>query len=220
MALAINRKSKRSQAQPRKRNAAATRERILRAAVAEFCNKGFSAARTTEITNCAECSIRMLYHYFDNKEGLYLAALESVYTQLRSREAALDIRHMSPVKGMSTLVEFTFDHLLKHQEFIRLIGIENIQKGRFLKKSKDIPLAAVPLLESISTLLRYGQKQGVFRKNVDPLQLYVSILSLGYLHLSNKHTLSITFSQDLTDPKWLAARRIHVRELIMGFLQL
>ena len=219
MDLATDIKNKRTEVRPQKRNAAATRERILRAAVTEFCAKGFSGARTTAITKRAGCNIRMLYHYFGNKSGLYLAALESVYSQLRSQEEALDLFHVDPVKGMSVLVEFTFDHLLEHQEFIRLIGIENIQRGRFLKKSKTIPKAALPLLESIATLLRIGQKQGVFRKRVDPLQLYISILSISYVHLSNKYTLSITFSQDLTDPQWLSARRRHVRELILGYLQ-
>ena len=58
----------------------------------------------------------------------------------------------------------------------------------------------------------------MFRKGVDPVQLYVSVLSLSYVHLSNKHTLSITFGQDLTNAAWLAKRRKHVREMILGYL--
>lgn len=219
MDLAVKSKPGRTTARPQKRDAAATRERLLHAAVTEFCAKGFSGARTAAIANRAGCNIRMLYHYFGSKNNLYLAALESVYAQLRSREESLDLLHLNPEKGMSALVEFTFDHMLEHQEFIRLIGIENIQRGRFVKESNVIPQAAQPLLTSIETLLRRGQKQGVFRKRVDPLQLYISILSLSYVHVSNKHTLSITFNQDLTDRQWLAARRRHVRDLILGFLR-
>ena len=73
-------------------------------------------------------------------------------------------------------------------------------------------------MDSIKALLQRGQVQGVFRKNVDPLQLYVSILSLCYLHSSNKYTLSITFGEDLTDAYWLAERRKHAREMILCFL--
>jgi hypothetical protein len=76
----------------------------------------------------------------------------------------------------------------------------------------------MPLVQSIRALLRRGQGQGVFRKRVDPVQLYVSILSLSYVHISNKYTLSITFGRDLTDIEWLAARRNHVREMILRFL--
>ena len=50
------------------------------------------------------------------------------------------------------------------------------------------------------------------------MQLYVSVLSLSYVHISNKHTLSITFGQDLTNAAWLAKRRKHVREMILEYL--
>ena len=76
----------------------------------------------------------------------------------------------------------------------------------------------MPLVQTIETLLHGGQRQGVFRKGVDSVQLYVSILSLSYVHVSNKHTLSITFGQDLTNADWLAKRRKHVREIILEYL--
>ncbi|MFC1666035.1 TetR/AcrR family transcriptional regulator, partial [Pseudomonadota bacterium] len=131
----------------------------------------------------------------------------------------LDLLHLDPEKGMVALVEFTYDHMLSHQEFISMIGIENIQQGKFLRRSKVVPKDALPLVSSIETLLRQGQKQSVFRKRVDPIQLYISILSLCYVHISNKYTLSITFGQDLTDKRWVEARRNHVREMIIGFLK-
>lgn len=203
---------------PRRRNAAATRERILQAALAEFCENGFGGARTASIAARAACNIRMLYHYFGNKEGIYLAALEQVYARLRKREEELDLVHLGPVEGMAALVEFTFDYMLSHQEFIGMMGIENILQGKFLRRSQSVPQGAMPLVKSIRELLRRGQEQGLFRKKVDAIQLYVSILSLSYVHISNKHTLSITFGQDITDPKWLKARRMHVRDVIMSFL--
>jgi len=204
--------------EPRKRNAAATRERLLQAALSEFCEYGFSGSRTAAIAARAECNIRMLYQYFGNKEGIYLAALELVYAELRAREEKLDLLHLNPDKGMIVLVESTFDHMLAHQEFIKMMGIENIHQGRFLHQSKAVPKGAMPLVKSIKTLLLRGQQQGLFRNRVDPVQLYVSILSLCYIHISNKHTLSITFGQDMTDKKWMAKRRKHVSEMVLGFL--
>ncbi len=218
MAIAANSRPERRPPRRRKRDAAATRKRLLQAAVTEFCAEGFSGARTAAIATRAKCNIRMLYHYFGSKDGLYLAALEHVYAHLRAREEKLDLLHLDPVNGMAALVEFTFDHMLEHEEFIHLIGIENIQRGRTLKKSRVVPQAAMPLVQSIESLLHRGQRQGVFRQGVDPVQLYVSVLSLSYVHLSNKHTLSITFGQDLTNAAWLAKRRKHVREMILGYL--
>ena len=203
----------------RKRDAIASREKILVAGLKEYCAKGFDGARIDQIAKRARCNIRMIYHYFGNKEGLYLAALERVYQHLRSREEKLDLLHLDPLGAMSALVEFTFDHMLEHQEFIRMISTENTLHGRYLKKSKFVPQASTPLVGRIKDLLRRGQKEGIIRKNVDPIQLYISILSLSYVHVSNRHTLSITFQQDLSDNKWLAERRRHVREVILGFLR-
>lgn len=208
-----------SPAPVRRRDPAATREKVLAAGVAEFCAKGFDGARIDRIARRARCNIRMIYHYFGSKERLYLAALERVFRQLRSREEKLDLFHMDPVPGMAALVDFTFDHMLEHQEFIRLISNENMLRGRFLKKSRFVPRATLPLVKAITDLLRRGQASGVFRRNVDPVQLYISILSVAYVHVSNKYTLSITFQRDLGDARWLAQRRRHAREVILGYLR-
>jgi hypothetical protein len=145
--------------------------------------------------------------------------LEKVYGDLRAKEGELDLLHLDPVSGMTALVNFTFDYLAEHQEFIGMMTVENIQEGRHLKESKSVPTAALPLVKSIGTLLRCGQKDGVFRKRVDPVQLYISILSLSYVHISNKHTLSITFGERLDDKNWLARRRRHARDVILAYLQ-
>ena len=183
-----------------------------------FAKRATGGARTAGIAARAKCNIRMLYHYFGNKEGIYLAALEHVYAELRAAEEKLDLLHLGPAQGMAALVEFTFDYMLSHQEFISMIGTENILQGRFLRRSKAVPQGALPLVKSIRRLLLAGQQQGIFREDIDPIQLYISILSLSYLHVSNKHTLSITFGQDLTDADWLAARRKHVGDMVMAYL--
>ena len=202
-----------------KRDAGATREKILRAGIAEFCAHGYSGARTARIARRGRCNIRMIYHYFGSKEGLYVAALERVYGEIRAREEELDLLQLDPVSGIAALCEFTFDHMSAHQDFVKLVIIENIQQGRHLRKSKVVPQATQPLVETIGQLLRRGQEQGVFRHHVDPVQLYFSIMSMSYIHLSNKHTLSISYGQDLDDPEWLEGRRTHVRDMVLGFLR-
>ena len=204
---------------PRRRNAAETRERILKAAMEEFCAKGFDGARMDRIVEYAGCNIRMAYHYFGDKEGLYLTVLEDVYNQLRSRERKLDLKHMAPEDGIKALIEFTFDHMANHPEFVSLISNENTMKGKFLHQSKNVPKTTTPLVQAIRDLLKRGQKAKVFRRGVDPVQLYVSILSLSYVHISNRHTLSIIFHQDLEDTKWLRTRRKHACDIIIGFLR-
>ncbi len=204
---------------PKRRDAAATRARILDAATQEFSAKGYDGARMDQIVDRAGCNIRMAYHYFGGKEGLYLKVLERAYEQVRSREVELDLKHLAPVEGMQALIEFTFDHIAGHPEFVGLMATENMLKGRLLKKSTLVPQTTAPLVDSIRDLLRRGTDAGVFRSNVDPVQLYITILSVSYVHISNRYTLSIMFQEDLLDPSWLAERRRHAREVVLAYLK-
>mgnify|MGYP006200449771 CR=1 FL=1 len=61
--------------QKRTRNASLTRADILRAAREEFCERGFNGARVDSIAERAKANKRLLYHYYGNKEALYLAVL-------------------------------------------------------------------------------------------------------------------------------------------------
>jgi AcrR family transcriptional regulator len=202
---------------PQKRNAEETRERLMSAATNEFCERGYDGARIERIAKNASCNIRMAYHYFEDKEGLYLAVLERVYGELRQKEKELDLEHLDPVSGMRRLIEFTFDHMGANPEFINLILNENLLRGRMLKKSNKVAHETTPLVGMIKDALERGEKAGVFRHGVDPMQLYVSILSLSFVHISNRYTLSIIFEKDLGDPQWLMERRSHAGDVIMSY---
>ena len=203
---------------PVRRNAAVTRDRVLKAAIAEFCRYGYDGARMDRVAKRAGSNIRMVYHYFVSKERLYLAALENIYSEVRSKEAALNLRDHDPMEGMLALVDFTFDHLLAHPEFVEMMRNENQLRGRYVKKSAFVPEAALPLVDTIRDLLRRGVRQGVFHSDLDPVQLYVSILSLCFVHLSNRYTLSNMFRKDLAERRWLNQRRRHVREFVQNAL--
>ena len=90
-------------------------------------------------------------------------------------------------------------------------------KGKFIKKLPLVAKAANSLVDAIEDILVRGEKECGFIPNVDALQLYLSVLSLSYLHLSNRHTLSATYGQDLTETIWLDTRRAHVTDMIIRY---
>lgn len=200
-----------------RRDAAATKARILKAGLAEFGAKGYGGARTDGIAKRAKCNIRMLYHYFGGKEGLYLACLEQVYFHIREEERTLNLADLPPVEALTKLVHFTFDHMRKNPDFVHMAAAENTMRGKFVKKLPQIAEAAESLVDAIRDILARGERDCRFRTDVDALQLYVSVLSLSYLHLSNRHTLSVTYAQDMTEQAWLDERRHHVADMILSF---
>jgi AcrR family transcriptional regulator len=191
---------------------------ILEAARSEFCQHGFNGARVERISRKSKTNMRMIYHYFNNKEGLYLAVLESMYGEIRNQEKQLDLAHADPLEGIRKLILFTFDFFAARREFIALISNENILKGKYLKRLPSIQATTVPLVGAIRDLLVRGARQGIFRSGVDPVQLYVSIVAQSQVHISNRYTLSVLFNKDLTDSDWLAERRTHALEMVIDYL--
>lgn len=196
-----------------------TRERILRTAIAEFSEKGYNGARVLTICRKSRANPRMIYHYFGGKDRLYVAVLEHVLGELRREELKLDIEHVGPVEGMMQLFDFTYEHFGKHPELIHLLSGENLLRARFLKKSSRTPVVASPLIALIGQLLRKGEASGDFRKDIDPLQLYVTMVGFAYFHRSNAHTLSVIFKSDILAPGWQDEHRRYAREMTLRFLK-
>ncbi len=195
------------------------RARILAAALAEFAEQGFAGARVDAIAERAGINKRMLYVYVGNKEALWLAVLEGAYAAMRAEERALNTLHLSPLQGMEALVRFNFRYHVQHPEFITLLNDENLQGGRNVARSDAVQDIYSPLLALIGDLLGRGQAAGVFRRDVDARQLYISIAGLGYFYCSNRHTLSSIFAVALDTPAALRAREDHVVSMVLGYLR-
>ncbi len=151
-----------------KRNPETTRESILQAGLSEFGAQGYGGARIEQIAKLAGCNIRMIYHYFGGKQKLYVACLERVYSEIRDKEQQLDLSAMHPMQGIIALVEFTFDHMASHHDFVQIAVAENLQHGRYLAKSDLLQDTAAPLINSIQSLLTRGEQSGEFRSGIDP----------------------------------------------------
>jgi AcrR family transcriptional regulator len=196
-----------------------TRAAILRAATAEITAKGLNGARVDTIAKRAGVNKRMLYHYFGDKQGLYLAVLEHTYAAIRAAEIGLNLTELDPIAGMRKLVLFTWEYFIAHPEFLSLLATENLNRAAYLKKSKHIRHLHVPLVGMIGALLERGAEQRIFRAGVDPVELYITIAGLGFFYMSNRHTLSTIFSNDLSQPKRLSQRGEHIVAVVLAFLQ-
>lgn len=203
----------------RQRNPVQTKHDILVAARQEFCEYGLDGARVDRIAKRARANKRLLYHYFGNKDALYAAVLLDAYREIRMGEQELHLAELSPVEAMRKLVGFTFDHFRRNPWFIRLLATENILRAEHVKQIGEIPELHSTIVQQIHTVLAAGQKEGLFRRGVDPIQLYISIAGTVYFYFSNIHTLSVIFSVELESEEQIRARRAHVEEVILGYLR-
>ncbi|HEY2190392.1 MAG TPA: TetR/AcrR family transcriptional regulator [Caldimonas sp.] len=203
----------------RPRDADRTREEILRAAMAEFADHGFGGARMEAIAERGKVDKKLIYYYFAGKDDLFLAVLEQSYADIRAAEHALHLEASDPLRAIETLVAFTWNHYLRHPEFLALLNSENMLRAGHLKRSRRIRQMNSPLIEVLADVLARGEASGTLRSGIDPTQLYISIAGLAYFYLSNKHTLGAVFGHDLMAPDALAARLAHMTEVVLGYVR-
>lgn len=202
-----------------RRDPVLTKSLILSAAQDEFAEYGLNGARVDRIAKRVGASKNLIYHYFGSKDRLYLIVLEEIYRRMREDQQDPVLHDRSPVEGMRSLVANTFQHFAHAPALIRLMSIENIHHARHLQKSTLIKPLYGPLLKTIRSLLTRGQAAGVFRKDVDAVDLYISIAGLAYFYLSNQHSLSWIFDQKFDEPRRLRQRQEHVVDVILGYLR-
>ncbi|MGN6468767.1 MAG: TetR/AcrR family transcriptional regulator [Rhizobiaceae bacterium] len=195
-----------------------TRRNILEIASEEFALNGLSGARIDEIAARTRASKRMIYYYFDDKEGLYLAALEDAYRLVREGEAKLDTAGLPPIEALRKLVEFTFDHHQSHEEFIRMVMIENIHHGEYLDRSQVIRELNVRAIDNIAEIYSRGVKEGVFREGLDPLELHWQVSALCFFNVSNRATFSKIFGRDLSAEDHVDTLRRNVVDMVLRFV--
>jgi len=202
-----------------KRNPEDTKERILAAAIDVFSRQGLGGARVDAIAERAGANKRMIYHYFGNKDQLFIHVLEAVYGHIRSHERELHLDDLDPEAAMRELVRYTFDYFLENPHFIRLLNNENLYEAEHLKQLPSIRDMHTPLTGQIKAILDRGVRAGVFRSGVDPVQLYISIAGVGYFYHSNVHTLSTIFGRPLGAKDAIDERRRHVIDVMLGYLR-
>jgi AcrR family transcriptional regulator len=196
-------------------NPEATRQNIIDVAAAEFAMNGLSGARVDEIAAKTGSAKRMIYYYFKDKEGLYLAVLEEAYRKMRTTEATLDLGHLPPVDALRRLVEFTFDHHSANADFIRLVMIENIHHAEYLSRSEVIQELNVSAIGEVEKIYTRGVKEGVFRKGLTAVELHWQISALCFFNVSNRATFSKIFRIDLGARKTQMSLRTHAVEMVL-----
>ncbi len=122
---------------PQRRDPAATRKKLLTAARREFANSGLAGARVDEIAARAGVNKQLVYHYFGDKDALYLAVLEWVYEEIRAQERKLNLEGLPPERAITKLIEASFDHLAAHPDFIVLLNDENRGGARHVRGSPE-----------------------------------------------------------------------------------
>jgi AcrR family transcriptional regulator len=195
-----------------------TRTEILDVATAEFADRGYNGARVDEIAALTQTTKRMIYYYFGGKKQLYLACLERSYARIRAKERQVDVAHLDPVTAIRRIAEISFDHHEAHPEFIRLVSIENVHHAEHIRELASLVDLNTPVIQMLDQLLRQGWSEGLFRRDIDAIDVHMMISSFCVFRVANRYTFGAIFGRDLIDPADRDRYRTMLGDLVVRYL--
>src|SRR5215472_945372 len=198
-----------------------TRAAILRAALEEFSHEGVAGARTDEIARRAGVNKALLYYYYKDKEGLYGAALEQVFSGLAERVMqVLETPGLSPRARLLTYVQAHFDYIASAPVYPRLVQHEFMRTaGRTLSPpaSRVFERYSKPVYSKLAQLIAEGIASGDFRK-VDPGQTLPSIQGIIIFYFISLPAQQVIHPGDPLSSERIAARRAAVLDFVSAAL--
>ena len=196
-----------------------TRAAILKSALQEFSQEGIAGARTDEIARRAGVNKALLYYYFKDKEYLYTAVLEEVFSGLHACVVpVLDEKGLAPSRKLLKYVEAHFDYIASHPVYPRLVQREFMRTvGRTLAPAagRVFERYGKPIYAKLGKLISDGIASGDFRK-LDPGQTIASILGVINYYFITLPAQQVVNPGDPASPERIAARRAAVLDFVFA----
>lgn len=143
------------------------RDRIIRSAVSLFSRQGFYRTGTRDIARLADVSEVTLFRYFEHKEDIFVAALNSSYQPVESRLKTFNrgVEARIPEEVLREIVSLLVDISTFSPELLKLVGVAVIElRGKYQEMCCRL---LAPLLTAITTYLKLNIKSGKLR-NLNP----------------------------------------------------
>jgi len=196
-----------------------SRAAILNAAVREFARDGAAGARTDAIARRAGVNKALLYYYFKDKETLYNAVLDQVFSGLRSAVHQALSQDLPPARKLAAYVHAHFDYIALHPLYPRIVQAEMMRAGQG-DPSRMRRIARQyfrPVFIELAALLNEGAQRAEFRP-VDPFHFIPSMISVIVFHFNTTLVMKFMTGKDPMSPKNVAARRDAVLDFISAAL--
>lgn len=144
--------------EPRPAGAGDKRERILDAAERIFAQRGFFAARVSEIAKEAGVADGTIYLYFKSKDDLLISLFESRMDRFNALLASMIPADARPLDKLQALIK-TYLTLVHAQPHVaEVLTIELRQSAKFMKEASNPKFG--DLLRMLAAIVADGQAAG------------------------------------------------------------
>jgi TetR/AcrR family transcriptional regulator len=195
-----------------------SRAAILKAAVREFAREGVAGARTDAIARSAGVNKALLYYYFKDKEALYDAVLDEVFSGVRAtiHDALAEV--CPPRERLQNYVRVHFNYIASNPLYPRIVMAEFLRVGRDPSRIRRVARKYFqPTFSELAALLHEGAEAGDFRR-VNPIHFLPSMISVIVFYFSTAPVTKMMMGVDPMSPEFLAERREAVVDFISSAL--
>ncbi len=196
-----------------------SRASILKAAIQEFAEHGIAGARIDAIARAARVNKALLYYYFKDKEAIYEAVLDQVFSGLRDTVVPVLEMAVSPRERVLNYVGAYFDYIAANPRFPRVVQGEWIRTGtdRVGQMKRIARSYFQPIYQKLGEVLREGIAAGEFRP-IDPAQFIPSLVAIIVFYFSAAPVIKSLMKVDPLSPERVAERRAFVLDFISAAL--
>ena len=149
------------------------RAKICTVAQALFAERGFAGTSIREIAEQAGVKSSLLYHYYANKEALYLSLLEAAVSGVVAQVEHIAARTDTPEEKIRQIIQLYLAHFQAHPQSFQLIQRavnENSPAAQALAQ-RWYPRA----FSAFSTITADGVQQGLFKPLPPPLMSFAIV---------------------------------------------
>jgi TetR/AcrR family transcriptional regulator len=195
-----------------------SRAAILKAAVREFAREGVAGARTDAIARSAGVNKALLYYYFKDKEALYEAVLNEVFSGVRTAIHSALSQSLTPRDRLMAYVRAHFDYIASNPLYPRIVHAEFLRAGRDPSRLQGVAKQYFrPIFSELSFLLKEGAATGDFRR-VDPIQFIPSMIAVITFYFITAPIMKVMIGFDPMSRARLVERRAAVIDFISAAL--
>jgi len=196
-----------------------SRAAILKASVAEFAEHGVAGARTDAIARAAHVNKALLYYYFKDKDALYEAVLDHVFSGMRARVMPVLESKLPPRQKMLEYLGAYFDYIAANPRFPRVVQGEWMRSGA--KGSARMQRVAKkyfrPIFERLAQVLREGIESGEFRA-VNAMDFVPSVVGAIIFYFSAAPLMKTLMKVEPLSGERIRERRTFVLDFISAAL--
>ncbi len=212
----------------RAHDAEGAREAIISAATTAFANQGFDGARIDAIAAASGYNKSLIFHYFEDKLGLYTAIIKRVKTAMHDREREalapfLDNEKLTKdaelFRGfLETAVRTSFDVMTEHPDTYRMFVWEMAEGWKTYGNTMSQP--DFKEIGRIKEFFARAQASGIVRADFDPIMGFIVMISMCRWYMCSLPLYQRMLPEEkLSSPEVLArAREQIVRFVIHGVM--